>query len=114
MTPAINLSSVTKTPVIIKLATSLHLKVNIRGRAPPSPPAWANFSIMTKCTPKRGRCHSLWTLWLCLTKAVDELGLFLALPVKIWQKLGNGFIWPLTWPLLSYAADISVSYSRND
>jgi hypothetical protein len=45
--------------------------------------AWANFSIMTKWTPKSGRCHSVWILWLSLTKAVDKLCPFSALSVKI-------------------------------
>ncbi len=30
---------------------------------PPPPPAWANFSIVMKCTPGSGLCHSVCTLW---------------------------------------------------
>jgi hypothetical protein len=30
----------------------------------PPPPAWANFSIMMKCMPESGRCHSVCTLWI--------------------------------------------------
>ncbi len=30
---------------------------------PPHSPGWANFSILMKCTPESGRCHSVCTLW---------------------------------------------------
>jgi hypothetical protein len=32
--------------------------------APPTPPVWANFSIMMERTPESGGCHSVWTLWV--------------------------------------------------
>ncbi len=34
------------------------------GRAPPTSPGWANFSIMMECTPENGKCRSACTLWL--------------------------------------------------
>jgi hypothetical protein len=44
----------------------LHVMVTIvkgGGRAPPTLPAWANFSITMECTPGSGRCRSVCTLW---------------------------------------------------
>jgi hypothetical protein len=32
------------------------------GRAPPPPPAWANFTLMIKCTPESSRCYSVYSV----------------------------------------------------
>ncbi len=35
---------------------------------PPPSPAWANFTLMMECTPESGRCHSVCTLWIPVSK----------------------------------------------
>jgi hypothetical protein len=33
------------------------------GRAPPSSPAWPNFTLMTECTPESRRYYSVYSVW---------------------------------------------------
>ncbi len=32
------------------------------GRAPPTAPAWANFTLMMECTPESSRCYSVYSV----------------------------------------------------
>ncbi len=32
------------------------------GRAPPTPPAWAYFTLMMECTPESSRCYSVYSV----------------------------------------------------
>jgi hypothetical protein len=38
------------------------------GRAPPSSPVWANYSIMMECSPESGCCHSVYSVVQNLTQ----------------------------------------------
>ncbi len=38
-------------------------RVKGKGRAPLTPPGWADFTITMECTPETSHCHSVCTLW---------------------------------------------------